>query len=267
MRQARSKGKCESQREEGYTRPGAGEFDAVAEHYDYLMRTVPYQRWVEYVEALMARHNIKADRVLDLCCGTGRVGSELARRGYRVVGVDLSEQMVRHCALRDPPLPAAVMDACCLGLKDDCLDLVVSLYDSLNYILDPAGLQACFDGVARCLKPGGWFIFDMNTTLALASGLFAHSNRGSGEDLEYEWRPSYNPVTKICKVDMVFFWRGAGGPKKYTEVHYQRAYKIGELRRMLLRAGFGHLRFYHAYSFGKPNPWSDRIFAVASASR
>ena len=245
------------------TQPGRGEFDAVAEHYDYLMRNVPYKGWVDYVEQLMERHDIKARRVLDLCCGTGRVGSEFIRRGYEAFGVDLSEKMTRHCARQNPPLPAAVMDARRLGLRQGCVEMVVSLYDSLNYILEPEGLQECFNRVRLALVPGGWFIFDMNTTFALANRLFDHSNRGSGDILEFTWRSQWDPATKICRVDMEFFWRGPGGPKHYTEVHYQRAYEIGELQEMLSRAGFGQQHVYHAYSFRKPSKWTDRIYVAA----
>lgn len=249
--------------EECYTEPGQGEFDAVAEHYDHLMRSVPYDRWVDYVEQLLERHGIRPRRVLDLCCGTGKVGSELLRRGYETLGVDLSEQMAVRCRSQRPPLPAAVMDARRLGLREASLDLVVSLYDSLNYILKPEELLACFMGVARGLRPMGWLIFDMNTTFALAAGLFAHSNVGSGDRLEYEWVPSYDPATRICRVEMSFVWRGDGGKRRYTEVHYQRAYEIRELRAMLQQAGFEALRFYHAYTLGRPSRWSDRIFVMA----
>ncbi|MBC7289375.1 MAG: class I SAM-dependent methyltransferase [Armatimonadetes bacterium] len=245
------------------TRPGRGEFDAVAEHYDYLMRFVPYSGWVDYVERLMAHHGIRARRVLDLCCGTGKVGSEFSRRGYQAVGVDLSPQMARHCRFQNPPLPAAVMDARKLGLRQASIELVVSLYDSLNYILEPAGLQECFNRVRLALVPGGWFIFDMNTAYALANRLFDNSNRGSGDILEYTWRSHWDPATRICRVDMDFFWRGPDGPKQYKEVHYQRAYSEDELVEMLRAAGFGQPYIYHAYTLKPPNKWTDRIYVLA----
>lgn len=246
-----------------FTRPGEGEFDRVAAHYDYLMRNVPYGKWVDYLEALMQRHAIRPRIIVDLCCGTGKVGSELIRRGYVAVGVDLSEPMARRCASQEPPLPAAVMDARRLGLRAGSIDLVVSLYDSLNYILEPEGLQECFRRVADALSPGGWFIFDMNTTLALAARYFAHSNRGSGDKLEYTWTPTWNPQTRICRIDMEFEWRGEGGPEHYREVHFQRAYEIRELRAFLTAAGFKELHFYHAYTFRRPHRWTDRIYVAA----
>ena len=107
----------------------------------------------------------------------------MARRGYQVVGVDLSEPMTRCCCEQDPPLPAAVMDARRLGLAPGRLDLVVSLYDSLNYIVEPGGLQACFEGVNSALRPGGLFIFDLNTERALRIGLFTQNNVATGNPL------------------------------------------------------------------------------------
>jgi SAM-dependent methyltransferase len=243
--------------------PGRGEFDAVADYYDHLMRLVPYKQWVDYVEQLMRRHRIEARTVLDLCCGTGQVGSEMARRGYQVVGVDLSEKMARHCRRRNPPLPAAVMDARHLGLRAGALDLVVSLYDSLNYLLRPADLLACFRGVCRALRPGGWFIFDMNTAFALANRFFDQSNQGSEDPLQYTWRSQWNARTRVCRVDMDFEWRGPNGPIRFREVHYQRAYETQELLELLAAAGFAAAYPYHAYSLRKPTRWSDRVYVVA----
>ncbi|MCX7600252.1 MAG: class I SAM-dependent methyltransferase [Armatimonadetes bacterium] len=245
------------------TRPGHGEFDAVADYYDYLMRAIPYGQWVDYVEALLSRHGLQARRVLDLCCGTGKVGSEMLRRGYEVYGADLSEKMVRHCRRQQPPLPAAVMDASALGLRSNSFDLVVSLYDSLNYILDPAKLACCFCHVHRILKPGAAFVFDMNTTYALAAGFFAQSNLGSGDPLEFEWRPQWDSSTRICRVDMRFCWRDGSREKVFHETHYQRAYEIEEIENMLVAAGFAETHIYHAYSFRPPSRWSDRIFGLA----
>ena len=245
------------------TAPGRGEFDDVAKHYDYLMRSIPYSGWVDYLEALLTHHSISAHTVFDLACGTGRVGSELLRRGYDVIGADLSEKMVRHCRDRQPPLAAAVMDARQLGLREGAFDLVVCMYDSLNYILEPEGLQSAFVGIAHGLKPGAWLIFDMNTTFALAAGFFASTNVGSGELLEFTWKPFWDAPTKICRVEMDFKWIGDGGPYEYHEVHYQHAYEIPEVTEMLGRAGFVQTEFYHGYSLNPPNRWSDRFFVAA----
>ena len=246
-----------------FTRPGAGEFDQVAEHYDHLMKTVPYRHWVDYVESLLRRWEARPVDVLDLACGTGRVGSEMVRRGYQVRGPDLAEPMVRECIRQEPPLPAMVCDASQIGVADTRLDLVVSLYDSLNYILVPEKLAAAVREAHRILRSGGLFIFDLNTERALASGLFTQDNMRSDDPLQYTWEAHWDPKSRICRVDMLYYWNGDGGPKHFRETHYQRAYDNSEVLSMLRMAGFTRFESYSAYTFRAVTPLSDRAYYVA----
>ena len=257
---------CDNQAEAPDARPGHTEFGPIAPFYDDLMQGVPYRQWVDYIERIVERHPCTPERVLDLACGTGQVGCEMLRRGYDVVGADLAEPMTRACSQQSPPMPAAVMDAARLGLRAECLDLVVSLYDSLNYILDPAGLQSCFERVYEALRPGGLFIFDLNTIRALRIGLFTQNNLGSDDPLQYAWTPEWDPQTRICTVTMWFNWRGDDEPRQFTEMHYQRGYKTREVQEMLRSAGFAKTDVYHAYTFRRPTRWSDRVFHVAEKS-
>lgn len=242
---------------------GEDAFTVVAPYYDELMCAVPYRSWVDYVEAILRRESYRPRDVLDLCCGTGKVGAELARRGYHVVGVDLAEGMVRRCYEREPRLPAAVMDATRPGLRAHSLDLVVSLYDSLNYITDPEGLQACLIGVGRALRTGGLMIFDLNTARALRIGLFTQTNASTREPLMYRWESHWDEARKLCRVDMHFQWRGPGERVQFSETHYERAYEEDEVRGMLTAAGMATLQVYDAYSFRRPGVFANRVFYVA----
>lgn len=245
------------------TQVGEDAFSEVAPYYDDLMASVPYQRWVDYVERLLHRFDARPRDVLDLCCGTGAVGREMLRRDYRVLGIDLSERMVRRCAARSPRLPAAVMDARRLGLKQASFDLVVSLYDSLNYIIEPDGLASCFRGVARALRPGGLLIFDLNTARALRLGLFTQDNIRSAEPLLYRWQSHWDEERKLCRVDMSFSWRGEGQKAEFSETHYERAYEDEQVQEMLRAAGLSTLAVYDAYSFRAPSRFSTRLYYVA----
>lgn len=248
-------------------KPGHGEFDQVAPYYDLLMSSVPYRHWVNYVEQLIALAGAPVRRVLDLACGTGKVGSEMLRRGYEVVGADLSEQMVRLCARQEPPLPAVVMDATALGLRANCFDLVVCLYDSLNYILDPEGLRQGFRRVQEALQPGGLFIFDLNTPRALRIGLFTQSNLRRRSPMQYQWEAHWSEAERLCRVDMWFYWQGEGGPLEFEETHYQRAYEEPEVRSWLREAGFAGVQSYDAYTLNPVRLLSDRMFFVVQKGK
>ena len=246
--------------EDDPTPVGQDAFSEVARHYDELMATVPYDRWVDYVEQILQRWYVRPRDVLDLCCGTGAVGKELARRGFNVVGADLSEPMVRGCGETAPTLPAAVMDATRSALRPESFDLIVCLYDSFNYIVEPGGLQAAVAGMAEALRPGGVAIFDMNTPRALRIGLFTQNNMTTNEPLQYTWTSTWDERRKLCKVDMQFIWLGDGQPQPFRETHYERAYEIDEVREMIAQAGLRTLAVYEAYSFNSPTAKSHRVY-------
>jgi SAM-dependent methyltransferase len=244
----------------------APQFTLIAPHYDVLMTGVPYRRWVDYVQELLQRLGHRAHRVLDLACGTGRVGFGLARRGCRVVGADISLPMVQVAArspeARELGVAVCVQDARALGFRRH-FDLVVCLYDSLNYILEPKGLRDCCTGVAACLRPGGIFIFDLNTERALKRNLFTQHNLGKGARLTYDWRSSYDRRTKICTVDMHFVWREGDREHAFREVHRQRAYSTREVKSALNAAGLEVVGLYDALRFKRPTWRSTRAYYVA----
>lgn len=250
------------------------QFTAVAPHYDVLMREVPYREWVAYLEELLERRGFAHGgttsplRVLDLACGTGNVAQILAGRGCEVVGVDLSEGMVeaarRKAARRDLPIRYYVQDAAELELPGPPFDLCVCLFDSLNYILEPARIARAMERVHAHLRPGGLFIFDINSAYALEHGFFAQDNLHSSDRLRYVWRSDYDPATRLCHVAMRFFLRERTGvDREFRETHVQFAYREDELRDMLSLTGFTALETFHAYTFQPVRPTTDRIFFVA----
>lgn len=271
------------------TRPGEGEFGAVAQYYDHLMRTVPYTAWVDYVEEIIKRWwrgripaavspvsgpgpDARCDSafgpsrpalVLDLACGTGRVGSEMMRRGYQAIGADLSEPMVRECARQDPPLAAVVSDACSLSLAGETFDAIVCLYDSLNYILDLECFRAAMAEGYRVLRPGGLFIFDLNTIRALSTEMFTQASLTGPDPLHYDWHAYWDPKTRLCRVEMWFGYHEGGQVREFSETHYQRAYTNREVTGALEAAGFRKHKAYHAYRFSPVTPWTDRAYYVA----
>ena len=235
-------------------------FSIVAPFYDLLMSAVPYRRWVDYVEEMLARLRLRPELTLDLACGTGKVGEELRRRGYETVGADIAEPMVR-VAKRHERMPVCVMDARWLGFRP-VFDLVVCLYDSLNYITDSAAFRQALASVHAVLRPGGAFIFDLNTRRALALNLFTQDNLDSLGPLRYDWRSSYDPETKLCTVDMWYEWDDGHEVRQLREVHHQRAYETREVRRWLRETGFGDARAYAYLSFRPPHRWTTRAYYV-----
>jgi SAM-dependent methyltransferase len=243
-------------------------FGPVAAHYDALMAGVPYAFWADYIRRVWDAHHLAPHTVLDLACGTGTVSRLLARRGCDVVGVDLASAMLRIARERAEAeglsIPFYQQDAADLNLEPQRFDAVVSLFDSLNYILDPDRLAQAFVRTARHLNPGGSFLFDVNTEYALAEGMFNQSCTRKGEPLHYRWRSRYDSDTRLCTVHMRFsFDPGDGERQVFTEVHRQRAYHKDEILGWLRAAGFAQTFVYDAYSMEPAKKHSDRLFYLA----
>lgn len=239
-------------------------FTHVAPWYDALMVGVPYEQWVRYLDELLGQFGFNGSSVLDLACGTGRVSRILAKKGYEVVGVDGSVAMVEEAIKRTPGGEAEYvcqrMEELSLGRR---FDLVVSFFDSLNYLTDPADLRQCCIRVAEHLNPGGLFIFDMNGLYAFEADLFTQECYGPRQKVEYSWRSEYNRETRLCHVYMEFKVKEGGKPREFREVHVQRAYTVEEVNAKLRNAGLDVLEVYDAYTLNPVRAKSDRIFWVA----
>ena len=242
------------------------QFDEIAFLYDELMAGVPYRQWIDYVFRITRRYGCHPRAILDLCCGTGNVSLLLAEDGYQVSGVDISPGMI-ECAKRKAEQRGVYVDFHARSASELHLrrkfDLVISLFDSLNYILESSELQQAFHRVSAHLEPGGLFIFDMNTELALAMGFFNQSNLGNSLPVHYNWHSSYDRATQICSIRMDFRYRRGGADKHVEVMHYQRAYGQDEIAGMLRVSGLEVLAVFNAYTFRKAAKSIDRIFFVA----
>ena len=132
-----------------------------------------YAAWADYIERHFRRRGLPGKTVLDLACGTGSLTRELARRGYEMIGVDLSPEMLAQAAEktgRDAPI--APIFLCQPMEKLDLygtIDACVCCLDSVNYVTDPKKLERAFERVHLFLMPGGLFLFDVNTPEKLAA--------------------------------------------------------------------------------------------------
>lgn len=242
------------------------QFKDIAPIYDALMSSVPYKRWVNYVWRAAAREGHTIRRALDVGCGTGAAALRLARAGASVVGVDASAEMIAVAREKtpgdNPRYVVARMEELDLG---ETFDTAVSLFDSVNYVLDPDDLQEAFVRIHRHLDPGGLWMFDMNTPFALEMELFTQDNLGTGDEPQYRWRSHYDPIQRLTTVEMTFFVRNGDTRTVLTESHRQRAYGLDEVRRMLRHANFEIVSVWDAYSDRSVGPRTDRAFFTCRA--
>ena len=239
---------------------------SLAPCYDALTYDVDYAGWADYLERHFARRGLPGKTILDLACGTGSLTWELARRGYELIGVDLSPEMLAQAAQK--PSDGAAIAPMFLCQSMDKLDLYgtidacVCCLDSVNYVTKPATLLRAFERVHLFMMPGGVFIFDVNSPVKLAS-LDGQVFLDETEDTYCVWRTEYSPRRRICTYFVDLFRSEGGLWRRSEELHEQFAYTPDELVSLLNEAGFRDVRLYGDRRMRAPRPDEDRIFFVA----
>ncbi len=119
-------------------------------------------------ERVLGRILPHVETACDLACGTGATALNLAHEGIRMYAVDLSPLMcrlTREKAARTR-LPVRVLRADMRNFRlPEPVDLITCEYDALNHVPQPADLRTVAKVVARALRPGGYFYFDVNNSL------------------------------------------------------------------------------------------------------
>ncbi|HEY57508.1 MAG TPA: class I SAM-dependent methyltransferase [Anaerolineae bacterium] len=137
-------------------------YDPIAPIYDRYWGAFSVRRFLPVLERWLLPNPSPEAWVLDLGCGTEALAQVLTQRGCRVLGINLSPSMIRQAYERLPAGRALVADMRALPLASR-FHAVYAVFASLNHLLTPEHLNAAFQSVARTLRPGGWFLFDLNT--------------------------------------------------------------------------------------------------------
>jgi SAM-dependent methyltransferase len=211
------------------TRP----FSLMAQVYDAIMKDIDYEGWAEFVLEHAASRQWQGKRILDLGCGTGNSSIPFYSHGYEVIGLDGSPDMLAIARNKMPVLTFLEAD-----FRDFCLetpvDLVVSMFDSLNNLTEPHEFVRAVRCVWENLRPGGLFVFDINTEAGLRDLWEMGIASGYAGDVYYHWLHSYDEISKLATVEASC----QRGDLSFTEVHTERAYEPAEAQDLLHKAGF-----------------------------
>jgi len=170
-------------------------------------------------------------RVLDLCCGTGHLASDLCARGYRVTGIDRSIEMLRLARRSIDAVQFVCADARAFSLSG--FDAAVSTFDSINHLVADGDLVAAFRCVAEALRAGGLFVFDVNTEEAYASE-WGKSSAVVETDAALFVRGGYDQSTRIGTTLVTMFRLGEDGRwARRDAAVMQRCYSDVDIRAAL----------------------------------
>ena len=233
--------------------------------YDKLTLDIDYKKWADYVESIFKKHKLNASMILELGCGTGSFGVEMARRGFDMICLDLSADML-DCAAEKAKKEG--LDILFLNQNMSSFELygtvdaIVCLLDSFNYLTNPSQIDKMFKLVKNYLNPGGLFIFDVNTRYkfenVIADNLFYEIN----DDVTYIWENDYNPKTRKARFDLTFFVKQDGLYERFDETHYEKSYSDSEIMDFIKNSHMEFVAQYGELTLRKPSPTSQRNFYV-----
>lgn len=242
-------------------------YNSLAGCYDAMTEDVNYPAWADFLEELFTRHGQRVHSVLDLACGTGTMSFLLAERGYELIGVDFSPEMLAVAA--EKPLSADRERPIFLCQPMEELDLYgtidacVCLLDSVNHVTSAERLRLALSRVHLFLEPGGLFVFDIHTPEHLESldgGIFLDET----EDAYCVWRTDYDGESRICTYAMDVFQREEDDVWiRDGEVHEEYAYTPEEIADYLRSVGFVDIRQYGNLELRDPVNGEERIFFTA----
>lgn len=249
-------------------------YEALARVYDRLNGEVDYAAIADFFEAAFVRYAVKPQLVLDLGCGTGSMTLELARRGYDMIGVDASADMLSRAYERMWSEGKAGI----LFLEQDMrafelygtVGAVVSTLDCINYLTEEGDLDKCFSLVHNYLDPDGLFLFDVN-----APYKFEHVYGDNAYILEEEdgsaycgWQNDYDKDSRLCRFMLSVFTEGTDGRySRCDEEQTERCYSREELIGALERAGFIDIAVFGDLRFGEPRSDTERWYIAARCKK
>jgi SAM-dependent methyltransferase len=234
--------------------------------YDLFMDNVPYDEWTAYIKNILNENQIHSGLLLELGCGTGSMTRRLAELGYDMIGIDSSEEMLSIA--REKSAKEYEILYLCQDMREfelyGTVAAVISVCDSINYILTEEDLLKVFRLVNNYLDPGGLFIFDLDTQFAYETVLGDNTIAENREEGSFIWENTYYEEEMINEVNLTLFIpEGDSLYRKHEETHLRRAYSLDTIKSLIEQAGMELVAIYDALTENKPEDRSERVYVIA----
>ncbi len=241
-------------------------YTGFAEVYDIFMDNVPYKQWSQYLISLLKEYGIEDGLVCELGCGTGKMTELLSAEGYDMIGIDSSSEML-SIAMKNREVDNNILYLC-QDMREmelyGTVKAVVSVCDSMNYLLSEEDLLTTFRLVNNYLDPGGIFIFDMNTKYKYSVLLGDRTICENRESCSFIWENYYDEEDCINDYELTLFVQEEEDLfRRFEEVHYQRAYDVDTVKELLTESGLELLGVFDAFTKEPPTKKSERLYFVA----
>jgi SAM-dependent methyltransferase len=261
--------------------------------YDIFMDGTPYDVWGNFVAGLIDKYGVskpvgheakelsaaeedteealqeERNLIVELGCGTGSFTRVMYDLGYDIMGIDLSPEMLNIARKKSAELDQDIM-----FLEQDMRELdlyctagtIVSVCDSINYVLDTEELLETFKLVNNFLFPKGLFIFDFNTLHKYRDVIGDTTIAENREDCSFIWDNYFSEEDNINEYDLTIFMKCDEEKELFArsvETHYQRGYTLEEILDIVEKAGLKFIAAFDEETHEAPTEDSERIYIVA----
>ncbi|WBW94865.1 class I SAM-dependent DNA methyltransferase [Oceanirhabdus sp. W0125-5] len=210
-----------------------------------------YMKLVDYT---IEKYNLSTDKALDVACGTGMLAADLSNKGFKVTGVDLSEDMIHEATRNNPELKFHVGDMRNFNINDK-FNLITCAFDSINYLTDSSMMKEAIQNIYKHLSDGGIFIVDINTP-----ALYEDKHHGTlhreFENIKFDQILEYD---KMQRIGVTTFDFGEG----QKEVHTQKAYTVEEMEGFLGEVGFNILEKFKDFKLSLVDERAYKVIFIA----
>lgn len=218
--------------------------------YDLLMKNADYESRFDYIVGLLAENGIGGGILLDMACGTGTLSKMFAQKGFDVIGVDASEEMLSKA--QEKKLEED-FDALFLCQKMEELDLfgtidaAVCTLDSLNHVTEKEKIREIFRRVALFMNDGGVFVFDVNTLYKHREVLGNNAFVFDTENVFCAWQNALLEDGETTQIDLDIFESDEEEDDvyvRYSEEFFERGYELDFLKKTLEQFRFEVVGIY-----------------------
>jgi len=233
-------------------------YEKFAEVYDSIIPDKFHNDYYKFIVKILRKLKYKPESILEVACGTGKLMKIFDIKGYNIEGLDLSKNMLYIAKKKQLRVHQADMVNFDFNKK---YDLILNIFDSLNYVQNISDLQKCFESTNKHLCQNGLFIFDMHSDFKINKILpNVNTEYYKIGDTELIWLNKHKP--NIWIAEMIMFSKSNGKFTRFYEKHVEKAYKLTRIKKLLKKTNFELLYIYSDFNFGKIKRNSKRWFFV-----
>lgn len=218
--------------------------EALSNAYDILNDEIDISAWADFICGNIKKYGLKDNaRICDIACGTGSMSVELEKRGYTLMSLDLSQDMLciaenkaRNNKCRNITFTCQDMRTFRDTAKNAC---VICLLDSLNCLMNIKDIKLCFESTNKALEMGGIFVFDVNSKYKFENVYGDNAYILENDGILCAWQNQYNEKSKVCDFYLSFFTENKDGTYQRSDEHRrEKMYTLKSIEKALLEKGF-----------------------------